>query len=817
MNGTKRIFALMMITTMLFGALGLSSAVFAADGVDFAPASAPTLSAGSSSNTIVVTVTNNTASAISGLSFQADAVDGVTGSVSFSGDTALDPGESTNVTVRFSVLSSAVAGDYELDVTATYNDGAAQSESFSVPFGVKTISGLTCSVTGTTVNAGSSATLKLSLRNASSSDLSDMIVSLDGLSSSGLAISGVNEQLVGVLASGETKTVSLSIRASSSLAAGYYELTAVVSYTDDEGETKESKFDFFVEVKNTSTSEETETAQLAFSSVSVSRSTAQSGDRATLTVALKNTGDLDAEQVQISVEAEDGLSNTTAPTVNVSKIADGARYTAEFGFLVDDDIKTKFYSLNITVTYLSATTEKTVQYVSGIYVDNSGVSQNDSVVLSEVVMSSSSIEATQSVTGSITVTNSGTQPVYNLQVSAAPDDGVVNKTQNAIMVGTLAAGASKTCTFTLLSRSSTKTGYYLVNFSATYQTKSGDSTTARTLTQYGGFYVDNPDLSDDGTGSKNKPVIIIDNYTIDPQLVYAGQEFTLDMSFLNTNSAKTVRNVKIYLTANESTEKNGSVFVPVGSSNTFYVEQIGPKQTVQRSLRLYTVPDAEQKTYTVVVNFEYEDSEGNAQTGSEQVGIPVRQETRMQYGQLNFPDSCNVGDMATVSLDFYNTGKQTMYNLMVTCEGDGFQSSAPLYYVGNFEPGSNDYYENTITPENVGPLTGKVIFSYEDASGNITTEEKEFSINVQEMAYVDPGTDPGFEDPGTEEQPGGFWSNFWKILIGIALLVVSTVIFLRIRKKRKQRQMDLEDAQAFPDDNRGADVKNQSGSGGTAQ
>ncbi len=61
-------------------------------------------------------------------------------------------------------------------------------------------------------------------------------------------------------------------------------------------------------------------------------------------------------------------------------------------------------------------------------------------------------------------------------------------------------------------------------------------------------------------------------------------------------------------------EKSGNVFTPVDSSNTFYYDSIAPKGTVSKTMTLYTVPSAQPKTYTLTVNFEYEDESGNEYT-----------------------------------------------------------------------------------------------------------------------------------------------------------------------------------------------------------
>ena len=135
-------------------------------------------------------------------------------------------------------------------------------------------------------------------------------------------------------------------------------------------------------------------------------------------------------------------------------------------------------------------------------------------------------------------------------------------------------------------------------------------------------------VDSDSTGSaegKNVPKIIIKSYSSEPTLVNAGENFKLNMEFLNTHASKTVRNIKGSFSVTEASNETGNVFTPVGSSNTFYIDKINPQGSSSWDVTLYTIPDAKSKTYTVSVSFEYEDDQGTQYTATELIGIPVYQ------------------------------------------------------------------------------------------------------------------------------------------------------------------------------------------------
>ena len=54
------------------------------------------------------------------------------------------------------------------------------------------------------------------------------------------------------------------------------------------------------------------------------------------------------------------------------------------------------------------------------------------------------------------------------------------------------------------------------------------------------------------------PKIIVYSYAAEPALVTAGDEFDLHLTFMNTHTGKTIRNIKANFTVNESSSETGS-------------------------------------------------------------------------------------------------------------------------------------------------------------------------------------------------------------------------------------------------------------------
>ena len=310
--------------------------------------------------------------------------------------------------------------------------------------------------------------------------------------------------------------------------------------------------------------------------------------------------------------------------------------------------------------------------------------------------------------------------------------------------------------------------------------------------------ISNSNIGSDGGGEtsnpsvKNKPKLIIDNYSLQPKMVEAGKEFTLNMSFYNTNATYSVRNIKISLnnetggSGTNGQNVGGSVFIPVGSSNTFYISSIAPGKTASKSIKMSVVPNAQAQNYVITANFEYEDKNGNEFTANEIIGIPVVQQAKVSFGEITTNPGM-AGEPATVDMDFFNTGKDTLTNFMISVQGDGFSlDNGGNYFVGNFAPGASDHFSSTIIPTESGTAKGKLVITYEDSTGETHTEEKDFSVEAQQM-------DEGTTVPDEEmDQGSGSMGALPFILGGLLIIAIITTIIVKKKRDKKKKGSDLQ-------------------------
>ncbi len=508
---------------------------------------------------------------------------------------------------------------------------------------------------------------------------------------------------------------------------------------------------------------------------------------------LVNNGTLEAKDIKVSLG---GISNDTFTLSSgfnskyIEKIPGGRTAYVEFEIIPSIKLSGGSHGLDLNLNYKDGTNqpyEDTNKFFVNV-ASNKGKGSN--LIIENLTYPDGAVGQNKDVTIGFRLKNIGKIDAKNVKVTVESSDqnGIVPKTVSIKKVNSIAPNKSENLSFVFLTTKDAETKNYPINITIEYE----DDLTVEEkhiLTQYVGVYVVRP-----GEEGKTTPKLIIDKYNFEPSIVRAGENYTMNLSFYNTNKQKAVRNIKIFLTADEKTDPDGNssggnVFTPVDSSNTFYIDSIPPKGRVEKSITMFTVPDAQAKTYTVTANFEYEDSQGEEYTATELIGVPVIQKSKLEIGELNLPPEAFAGEPIPIFVEFYNTGKVTLYNMMVKLEGD-FQTENGSYYVGSFEMGRSEYFEGMIIPMEPGELSGSLVFTYEDSSGENVEIRENFTLNVMESAPMDEFPEdmpPEGESRGIKKilKSKGFWISIISIGAGFGGFM--------FYKKKKKKGMALDE------------------------
>lgn len=496
------------------------------------------------------------------------------------------------------------------------------------------------------------------------------------------------------------------------------------------------------------------------------------GNDNSLTFEVFNKGSVDIRDAALSITLPEGLSlYNDSMTKDMGYISTASRKQVTFSIYCSDktesknaSIEVKFSGLDFENNELSATKSFFIP-ISGTV---SGSLQKMGI---EAINAPAQVEANKDFTLSFNVKNSGTAAVSDLRISVEPEEGILNKSQAVFSEKSIGAGQSKNYTVTLFAKGG-ESRNIPIKMKVESQGGSGQN-----VIQYTGVYV-----GGDGSGVKT-PQLMVSNYNFGGEYVEAGSGFGLYLTLFNT-SPKRLSNIKVKLDSGDGT------FTPLGSSNSFYVDEIPAKSTYTKKIDLSVKPMAEQKTTPINVSMSYEDGNANGYTAEEVIAIPVMQENRLMVEDILPPYELYIGQQTSAEVKFFNMGKSVISNLKIDVSGDFDTFESNSYYVGNMEAGRSDSYSFSFAPRQAGPMSGTVTFSFEDAAGAPQTIEIPFEFTAMEMPEF---VDPGFEEPEktTPLKP---------ILIGVGILaaIAAAVLFRRHRKKKLHARMQLAD-EAFSD------------------
>lgn len=297
----------------------------------------------------------------------------------------------------------------------------------------------------------------------------------------------------------------------------------------------------------------------------------------------------------------------------------------------------------------------------------------------------------------------------------------------------------------------------------------------------------------------NQPKLIISDYDLSPSMVEAGKDFNLSFTLYNTNSENAIYNLKVTIDQtlaaapqtsgqnNANLTSDGSVFTPIGRSNTFYVASLYPWEWTTKYIDMNVLPNANPGSYVVNLTMEYEDYWGNQYKSQESIGIPVTQEASVNFGKVKM-DDISMGVPNSVSVNLYNTGKDNLNTVMCRVKGDGFSVDEDERFIGNFNSGSQETFSFNLTPEKEGKIKGKIEITYKDSTGKEHTDvkdfEKEVSQNFDQEGMIDPQTGEMIGEAPVDNSPSLMASPF----LWIGLLVLFALIIILVKKKRKAKK-----------------------------
>ena len=551
--------------------------------------------------------------------------------------------------------------------------------------------------------------------------------------------------------------------------------------------------------------------RISLQNFTVDRAHILPGDNFTVSVQLANLGEGTAYNVQASIIeglSSEGVFLAGAPdSPFFQSIEPGHQSTVSFPLTASNRISSgDTFELVFRVTGVDHAREdisQDIPYFVTVIAPEEGTNRA-MLSMGNMSVDSRLVGVGEQASVTMYIINTGTLPARNIHVTASPDDEIAPSgggTRRTISV--LQPGESHFLSFAFSPRRTARTQYYDVDFEVSYDIGVPGDTETDSFRQSIGISVYNPDADEDDAERRSRPRMLVASYAVEPLIVSAGDEFDLFMTFQNSSAARAVYNIKISLVSLEATEGQGAVFTPVGASNTLFIDRLGPRETVDRQIRMFAVPDAPPRVYNIEVIFEYEDADFFEFEETEQISITVRQTTRIELGHLSIPDHGFMFQPVMVDFNIINSGRVALANLRVALEGN-FDSRGVDDFVGNIGRGNTTTFTGQFTPLEPGEQRGVITVSGEDATGELIYYSHEFVIFVEDMGddmfggdFMMEGGRGGMDMMGGEfggfgmygEDGGGIAWWMW-LAGGLAVVAVGGgIAFFVIKKKRNNRDL----------------------------
>lgn len=507
----------------------------------------------------------------------------------------------------------------------------------------------------------------------------------------------------------------------------------------------------------------------------------KAGEKNTLSIPVENTTNATARRVNVSLNigSDSPLQiNSMALNQFAYSISGYSRCLFSFDFFVPPTAKPGTYPINVNVTYQGESTGGGSASET-IYVKVINAKKSPVIKYLGVEMENNRLAAGQSSLVKLRLQNDSDFALKDIECKLegfSPNSINLDNWPETQYIKTLAPREFKMLEYRLIADPKLETSIQALTLNMSYKDEFNGS-----YTNQAKVYV--PVQGKNDNSDELIPRIIVESYDY-PYGVEAGQQFPLTLYFLNTSEKTAVRNIKV------SFSSENQVFIPCGSSSSFYIAKIEPGERISRTINLKSKADAEAKNYLLNLEIDYQDSKGNKYNEKETVSIPLNQETSLSLSALEIPSDVTVGSPVNLTIDFYNTGRTLIRNLLIKTEGD-FDIQESTLFVGNLEPGKSSYYDVTILPRHEGVAEGKIIFTYEDTEGRSYTVEKPFKINASPPPEEAPA--PENMPPAGENKQNQFKKFLLPGGIAAAAVIGGFLIYRRRKKRKKLEEVDIDE------------------------
>jgi hypothetical protein len=380
------------------------------------------------------------------------------------------------------------------------------------------------------------------------------------------------------------------------------------------------------------------------------------------------------------------------------------------------------------------------------------------VILTSYSSSDGSIHGGQEFTLNTTFQNTGNGPASNIAISFDSAQILPRDWGGVQTISSLAAGESKSFSLGMKALNELAGGASTVTAKVSYFDAAGTTYTDSYTITLGVNSTPTPKYSGAWYTSTPTPganaQLIVSGYKTDVDPLQPGTNFNLDLEIHNLGNSN-AKAVTLVLGGSVSTNDSGtptaggggvsgaggdvSKFAPLGSSNLYYLGDIGTGAASTARLHLIVNVTTDPGAYPLKLSFVYTDAKNNRHVDDQVITLLVYSLPNVDVSFYREPGKLIAGQPNTLNLQVVNLGRKTtvLGNVKVTGGDAEMQNNTGL--VGSLESGGYFPLDAMITPKTAGKLDLDITINYTDDFNTSREIHKSLTVEVQDAPEMPAG------------------------------------------------------------------------------
>ncbi|MBC7194812.1 MAG: hypothetical protein H5U37_04070, partial [Caldisericia bacterium] len=638
------------------------------------------------------------------------------------------------VQFNFNVDENIKNGIYNFVIDISYEDEARIKYSSSEIVGLNVIEKrdkvdieiLSYNITPDKIIPGSEFTINIMIKNEGPIQAKNIKVypsNIEGESSLKY-FSIIGEGIKGIekLNSNEAYNFQFTFIADRKLEAKLYNIVFKIEYLDINNKS-------YTSLKSIGVLISSENPDLYLTGYSTESEIIKQGDSFILKLTIKNFGNLDAEDIKVTLQNVDGNSSLYpfsvfegSTTSFIKNLKSKEENIVSFKLKVDKDALSKNYILNISMNYkdISLRDYSKTEKIN-IFVEEKERIDKPKLIVKSVTTDPKIVSLGHNFKININILNNGGEIAKNSSIqftgvgtSSDLYPFTLLDTSNLIYIGDIKPNEEKLIKVNFSASSDAKDGVYNIVFNLSYENGERYSESQKI-----GVVINKYEPQ------KNLN-IILSSYIVNPEIVNPGSIVEINYTILNI-SKEVGYNIVHKI---ERLENSNSLypFSPI-TSNVNANNLLLAGNSINSKISFFVSPDAESKTYNLILNIKYEDSKGNIYENSSSIGVVVLRKPLLSVFNLIVPQKVKVQEKFTISCDIGNVGNYPVKGVIVFLKG--LPVSGGDKYIGTLDSGNYDTYEFELSISEPNEYFGELLIQYSDDLNQIHEIKEDFKIKVE--------------------------------------------------------------------------------------